>query len=74
MLQWQQQPPSAGSLAARLSQKLPLSLQSERGPPLCAAMPALLDLYEYVLCCKRVNTAGESVDTSKGSSPGLCGS
>ncbi len=77
MLQWQQQPPSAGSLAARLSQKLPLSLQSERRPPLCAAvhaMPALLDLYEYVLCCKRVNTAGESVDTSKGSSPGLCGS
>jgi len=41
MLQWQQQPPSAGSLAARLSQKLPPSLQSERRPPLCAAVHAM---------------------------------
>ncbi len=68
MLQWQQQPPSAGSLAARPSQKLPPSLQSEHRPPLCAAvhaMRALIEFYEYALNCKHVNTAGKSVDTSK---------
>jgi len=68
MLQWQQQPPSAGSLAARPSQKLPPSLQSERRPPHCAAvhaMHAVIKFFEYALNCKHVNTAGESVDSSK---------
>lgn len=64
MLQWQQQPPSAGLLAARLSQKLPPSLQSEHRPPHTAAvhaMHALIEFYEYALYCKHVNTAGQTM-------------
>jgi hypothetical protein len=64
MLQWQQQPPSAGSLVARPSPKRPPSLQSEHRLPHGAAVRALIELQEYALYCKHVNTS-ESVAASK---------
>lgn len=76
MLQWQQPPPSAGSLAARLSPKLLPFLQSEHKPPCCAAVHvvhALIQLWEYSLYCKDVNTICESVDCKQNFSPSLCG-
>jgi hypothetical protein len=68
MLQWQQQPPSAGSLVARPSPKRPPSLQSEHRLPHGAAVHAvraLIELQEYALYCKHVNTTCESVAASK---------